>query len=530
MIKVMVADYDINNLKNFKSYIRKNFSAFNIVKSSMTLEELSYDIKKKRPDLVIVDIKLLGQNIIQLMKDWHYNFENTKFILYGTYNDTEYMKKCMEYGVISYMYKPVRPLELKRCLDSAVNIFKKEQIIDREQEALLKKYSEQMLVFETKFFNNLMSGYLTNEVEIFDGMEYFNVNLYSPYIVALIRVDHFKKIVLTMDEREKHLFIFNILNIVERELSDNHCCKAFINHFNEIALIIGGINDFEVILELMRKVKEKICTSINLGVSIGIGRLHEKVSDIYVSFNEANSALRYRCFIGYNSIISLDYVEPNNHITYRYPLEREELLVYTATIGEFDYCKKLLKELCGALKKCRELPNKLLTQIVTDILISINRNAMEQGLDVKGITSFFPSSDVFKINTVDEAEEYLKKGLEGFCKYILVLRKEKEDLILNKVVEYIHNYYFEGLTVKKTADMFNYSVEYLKKIFKEKMNMNFTEYLNKVRVEAAKTLIEENNFPDEVLALKVGYDDVKIFKSMFKKYVGMTTLEYRHNL
>ncbi len=528
MIRVVVADSDADNLKNFRAFIRGNFPELRYEKSVSSLEEIQNSIHNKKADIIIADVRIFGTNMISLFRDWNFNNPEVSFILYGTFNDADYMQKCMEYGVVGYMYKPVKPGELDKNLNIAMKVYDDKQKRLKEEGEILQRYRENIMFFETLFFKNLTNGAISSEREIENGFDYLNINIAPPYSVAVLRVDHFKKVVLTLDEREKHLFIFRILNSVNKRLAESNCGTAFINNFNEIIMIIYGRSELEEILHILNEIKIEVQIHINLGVSIGIGGRFDDIKDISVSYREAIAALRYRCFIGYNSIIPREYVEPGNDITYRYPIEREELLVYVAVIGEYDYCIKLLDELFDSMRKSSDIKKKLLSQVVTDILISINRNALEQNLNISGVNQFFPTSGVFEIETLDDAYNYLKTGLKSFCSYIVNIRSQKETEIYNSAINYINQRYYEDLNAKKIAVVFNCSYEYFKKIFKKYSGINFSDYLAKTRIEQAKKLILETNLDDDIIALKVGYEDVNVFRATFRRIEGYNLSDYRH--
>ncbi len=527
MIKVLIADSDIDNIGHFRSYIRKNYDSFEIVKTAISLKELNKYVESKKPNLIIADLDLFGISVIVALKDLNKKYPEMRFILYGNYSEEDYLKKCMEYGEICYMFKPVKPVELDKSLNEAILYFKEIENLDFERKKLINDYTDKIMLFEAKFLNNLIMGFSAGENEILDGMRYFNISIEKPYAVLIVRVDHFKKLVLAFDEREKHLFIFEILSIINEYINDDKKAKAFINHFNEIAVIFGEIYNFEQLLGIAREIKECIFKKISLSISIGIGRIYDNLHDIHVSYNEANAALRYRCFLGYNSIIPIDYVEPDNHITYRYPLNREELLVYTSVIGEYDYCVKLTNEIFDALKNCQGIHKRLLPQIVMDILISINRNAYEQGYEINGIKKFFEIDKMIKINNIDEIKKCFLEGLKKFCEYILVCRNEMEEKLVEEAAKYIECNFYENINAKKAADKLNCSDEYLKKLFKEKKGYSFIEYVSRVRIENAKEIIEKTDAEDEIAALKTGYRDIKEFKAVFRKVTGYTTSEFR---
>ena len=53
------------------------------------------------------------------------------------------------------------------------------------------------------------------------------------------------------------------------------------------------------------------------------------------------------------------------------------------------------------------------------------------------------------------------------------------------------------------------------------------DYLQALRIEAAKVMLEHDAKPIQAISSEVGYDDVAFFRSLFKRIVKMTPTEYR---
>ena len=66
-------------------------------------------------------------------------------------------------------------------------------------------------------------------------------------------------------------------------------------------------------------------------------------------------------------------------------------------------------------------------------------------------------------------------------------------------------------------------------LFRNEMGTTFSDYLTRVRLEAAKKLLMEGASVDKT-AEEVGYNDGNYFIKIFKKYVGVTPAKYRKSL
>lgn len=64
-------------------------------------------------------------------------------------------------------------------------------------------------------------------------------------------------------------------------------------------------------------------------------------------------------------------------------------------------------------------------------------------------------------------------------------------------------------------------------MFKNEVGENFNTYLDKVRIKEAKTLLLGEQLKVYEVSEKVGYKNIDYFHSKFKKYVGMSPMNYK---
>ncbi len=77
----------------------------------------------------------------------------------------------------------------------------------------------------------------------------------------------------------------------------------------------------------------------------------------------------------------------------------------------------------------------------------------------------------------------------------------------------------------------NANAAYLGRIFKNATGQSFSTYLNNLRIEHSKMLLNETNGTVHEIARKVGYNSTNYFVNTFKKYTGYFPSQYRtlHN-
>ena len=73
-------------------------------------------MEEYHPDLVISDIKMPFMDGLELAKNIHENYMNTKIILFSGWDDFEYARLAISYGVSEYIMKPINYDEMRKLL------------------------------------------------------------------------------------------------------------------------------------------------------------------------------------------------------------------------------------------------------------------------------------------------------------------------------------------------------------------------------------------------------------------------------
>ena len=95
MKKIMIADLDIDNVSNFRSYIKRKFSIFELVKPALSIGEFYKNLEELKPDIIIIEMKFFGNMSFKSIKELKEKNPALKIVLYGSITESEYMKKLM---------------------------------------------------------------------------------------------------------------------------------------------------------------------------------------------------------------------------------------------------------------------------------------------------------------------------------------------------------------------------------------------------------------------------------------------------
>ncbi len=98
---------------------------------------------------------------------------------------------------------------------------------------------------------------------------------------------------------------------------------------------------------------------------------------------------------------------------------------------------------------------------------------------------------------------------------------------LGAALDAMRQYHFEPLNIADLAAKAHLSVSRFRAVFRRVMGMPPHRYIQSLRFELAKGLLERGDEPVKVIAERVGYDNAYLFSRLFKRDVGTSPTEYR---
>lgn len=99
---------------------------------------------------------------------------------------------------------------------------------------------------------------------------------------------------------------------------------------------------------------------------------------------------------------------------------------------------------------------------------------------------------------------------------------------IHKAQTYIEKKFKTDISVEQIARQVNMSKRNFIRRFKNATSLNPIEFIQKIKVEAAKKALESGETNIAAITYSVGYNDLKTFRTVFKKVTGLTPKEYRN--
>lgn len=503
MLKVLIADDEPYVREGIKNIVPWKEVGFYICGEGMDGDDTYKKICDLNPDLVLIDIKMPGKLGLEVIKESVENGFKGKFVIISGYSDFEYAKVAIKYGVKSYLLKPIDEDEL---YDIAINL-KKE--IEEEKNKLEKLERQRSYANEYSLVQLMLGKPIDNYIELVSYLKYSN------YVVALA---------LNYDEKTKNENLVELENFIRNKVRNSNnieVCKVK----NKVAILFCDVNNSHVI-NILNNINRDISKCLNGNMFLTVGNEVDRLDKIILSYNNANKLMKERFLFLDENIISQKRIDEVAEKKYQF--EAEDIINRICTyveIGETDKIKQMLNELKEYIKSkfyTEEQIKVLVTKTCLEFYEKIKRDyQLDKDLVIDNELII---KDIYNSESLKEIVVVLEKKLIKLSQIISINTSDKS---IKRVVKYINKNYYTDLKLELLSEVFNYNSAYLGKVFKSHTGMSFNTYLDTIRIEQAKKLLMEDKLKVYQVCEKVGYKNIDYFHSKFKKYVGVSPLNYK---
>ena len=249
-------------------------------------------------------------------------------------------------------------------------------------------------------------------------------------------------------------------------------------------------------------------------IFIAYGRCVENLHDVHLSFEDACCLLERRFFcekrqhtLGYEELLDL----PDEAFELSDSVRQEYCDTLVNYIQAFN--KNLVAETLAQLRvKLYHSCNKpsQIKLFLTDLYLLMKEKIYH--LYSKSNIPFLSNGII--IDAID-SKYYLYEIISLFqeqCDMIIrSIGDTSRDNIIDSIVHYIRHNYMNNIKLEAIAPLFGYNSSYLGKIFNKKMGISFNSYVDSVRIEESKKLLEHESLKVYEIAERVGYQNVDYF-------------------
>jgi YesN/AraC family two-component response regulator len=327
---------------------------------------------------------------------------------------------------------------------------------------------------------------------------------------------------------DRQLFLIAINNVITETINKEHRLLPIVLNEDIQATIVSGSR--EEVFEWYSTVRENVAKYLRVDISIGISKQFNDLFEAKNSVEEAKEALYYNqnndasLMNFYVDITKEDQVEP-----IKYPIELQSALFDTIRSGE----KEIRKELTAIIDSIFIMNHGYLSKntALVRLVNEIYQFSYQIGVNIEDFRYYKQIYN--EILTRHSKTEVYNLIHDKLLKPIILASKvndnsKSEKSLSKSMINIVHNEFDQELTLEDLGHRLHYNPNYLGKIFRKDIGMNFGEYTQQYRLEMALNLLRDTDITITEIATKLQYKNPQNFIRFFKKKMNVTPKEYRN--
>lgn len=486
-------------------------------------------LDKQMFDLVITDIKMPEMDGLNLAKYISSSFPSIKMIIISGYNEFEYARLAIKYGVSDYLLKPLSDDAVIETLLKVKSELAEEAShnLAHPSPAEYQNASEQTL--KSALLSAILQQNNTLTQLLYSLAEDRELPLLKSYsCIMLICLDELSLLLQEKKVIENTSYRFDLNQQCQTYCIQNKIAVAFqadyaallltVTEEEEIPILASKI--FREILQSFRwKDQLKLLSSygctvtnmVNLTASYSSAvnaitlALTNTASPISSNYYTSQSKFLYELHVILDAIYS-DFISKNSSKMHSDLYRYVELFKNNFNIaGILRFGTFLIRYIT---RKCG---------IKSDYLILAFQEltaAIDQGIEANAFGE-------------EEIHSLFLRALGVLDRENLLTLLSEPETLVKTAKEFIYRHYHEQISLAMVAENLGVTPSYFSDLFHKSTGEPYTKFLTRIRMEQALLLLRSNpGSKIYKIAEKTGFVSVKHFNNVFKKYYGFTPTEY----
>ncbi|ANS73869.1 AraC family transcriptional regulator [Paenibacillus yonginensis] len=482
-------------------------------------EEALRMMDQLRPHIVILDVNMQGMNGVELNRAIRERYPSVKTIMLSSYDDYDYVRECLKNGAVDYLLKHRLDAEqLLGVLRKAVREMEKDQDGQMRNFGSPSEFRE--LLAQT------MRGRPGAVKELEDyARESGRLQGVVCYTAAAMQISSFLLLAESRSDVQTSRMVQQAIALMQQTLGDQPERTVTYVENGRIAVLFAFKDRSEQAAaseaeRLMSHLRHSLELFLNLKCTYAIGHVCSSLSKLEASYRAAEQVLDASRPLTMEGVFSE-----------RVSLTIEEQKQILLSVENLDR-GGVREAIASAFEGLRQQPvHAQAVQMIVRELLSIGEKAARKwvpfaGGDQAG-SAFSAREDLGRIDSVAGLEQWLYSYYEELLDR---LKRERaagpHSRHVSQAILLILEKYPSYITLELAAGAIGLHPSYLSRIFKEETGMTFSEYVNRVRIDASRKLLESGRYSVKQVSVQVGFSTYNYFFKVFKEWTGMTPQAY----
>ena len=397
-------------------------------------------------------------------------------------------------------YKPYQAMEYRL------------QEVNFNHEELMRLNESQKITLRNYYFDQLIHGTILSEEEAAYAQNYLSISANANSFAILYCNVYLDTLELNNDHQE----MINILSPDYADVISDILSSYFIHSYimqgskNSVyTILLYDREELDKVEDLFSHVHTTLLQDYNIWIYGGLGCTTDTISSVWKSYRQSKEAVKRVSSPGYLCLYReiLEFQD-----SFFYPNEVADQLYNFVKSGNLKQTKTIFNFIKDENFKKRKLNSRQVKWLLENIEITLLKVIRDNDISYDDSSLAGLSEDSTLKNYEQIALELCEKNKQP----------ENDNQLIVRIQAYIdENYGDPSLCLSRISDLFHISESYFSFLFKKTVGVNFSTYLEQVRMTQAKHLLETTDIKIADLYVAVGYNNLTSFRRAFKKKYGV---------
>lgn len=491
-------------------------------------------IRQKKPDVLITDIRMPFMDGLALSKQVLREFPQIKVIIISGFDDFKLAQQAIEIGVEQYLLKPISQ---KKLIDILSDVRVKIEHA-REQKEYGAQFHFEAQEYEQnahrKFFDQMVTGQLSVE-QIYEQATALDLDLRAQcYALAFFSIvpehhgkaEHYKESAARIrDALLEHFLKYPEYMLVRWDLTT-------------YAVLIKSAEAQmpDCLARCIHAVEEQYESNLaDFNWYVAVSAVTKRLSALSECADEVYRLMAYRYLMPAQHILTAQTVGAlvgtgNNEGLLQLEVSQVSpsiLLGVMRNAGEqevLSFAEEYVNSLSATLESAA-----FCQYLMLSVRFTATEYVASLGLPQQEFLQGLSCLDLVGQNiTTTELKRYIVEILLSAIHLRDEISRKQSHGLIRQAAHYIDQHYTEEtLSLNGVAKKVNISANYLSAVFSQEMGCTLTEYITGKRMSKARELLRNTDLQSGQIAMEIGYRDPHYFSFIFKKTQGCTPRDFR---
>ncbi|WP_019414467.1 response regulator [Paenisporosarcina sp. TG20] len=508
MRKLLIVDDEPIERDGMQAILHKAYPDLDIkqAKNGKIAVEMAGEFK---PDLILMDIMMPGMNGLEAIAQISEDHPSIKFVMVTAFDMFDYARQAIKLGVKDYLLKPSKASEIVAIVGKVMEQSELEQhslATSKFQQAAMQNA---LTLVETDVVTQLLFDHV-HEVHIDMLVEMLEIRSTNEKFVMVILLPigletYYSQIKEKVRQTESGwvgaLYGRQLPIIVFREPDKS---------FRSQAIFLAN-----EILSIARK------SNLQEGWFVGIGNVCDSQDQIRQSYQESLIAtmdttrpIKYRF---YSDVPALKTISDEQEVK-----QFENQFFEQIRLGQWEQVHVNMMALIHRFEKGGAILQQT-QQRVLELLWNTTRVMSEMGIETEAPLYSLQAQDYRQLRV--ESEDLIGLMKKSYVDHYDRVEVDK----IHQLKQYIFGHSHEDISLDALGRKVDLSPIYISKMFKEKLGINYIDFLTECRIEKAKKLLRNPEKSLKEISYEIGYHEPNYFSKVFKKMCSVSPKEYRNS-